>query len=112
MAFFSNQIKIKSDDQRTYALHNVEITDEVLAIQKRSISALAVGGLVGIALAEAARKKNGITLIPLDQITAVETKTSAFTALVIVHAANRPALTLACTSKKEMETVAALLKRQ
>lgn len=110
MSFFSTQMKYKTENQSTYQPCVMEITDSYLVFQKRSVAGMAVGGLVGAVISETARNKNGIVAIPISQITAVETKSTFATALVIVTAQGHPKYTFACTSKKEMNRIADLLK--
>ena len=117
MSFCSDQIKYKSDNHALYSPCELEITEDCLAFRKLSVTGMAlgqvgtVGDLLGSAVSEAARKKSKIVIIPIREITQVETKRTFATALVIVTAQGHPVYTFACTSKKEMERIAGLLKQ-
>lgn len=111
MSFFSMQMKFKSDEQRLFSPCVIEIKNGFIAFQKRSVAGMAIGGYAGHLLQKEARKKNEVIVIPINEITSVETKSSIATALVIVNSHSRPTYTFACTSKAEMTFFADCLKK-
>lgn len=88
----------------------MEITNDYLAYSVGSVMGTAVGGLVGLAISSGTHKKNGVQLIPRAEITGVEKKKGFGTAMIYVSAMNRPMITFACFSKKDMDTIYDLLK--
>ena len=111
MEFFSMQMKYKADKQNLYSPCVLQIKDGFIAFQKRSVAGTAIGGYAGHLLSKAAREKNEVIVIPISEITSVETKSSFATALVIVASQNRPTYTFACTSKNEMNQIAGWLRK-
>ncbi len=107
--YYSIQNKIKGNFG--YKPCNMEITSDYFAFSQGSVLGVAVGGLVGYAISSGAHKKNGVTLIPLNEITNVEMKKGFGTAMIYIQAVNRPQLTFACYSKKDMETIYNLLSK-
>ena len=107
--YYSTQNKIKGGFG--YKPCNMEITSDYLAYSQGSVVGAAVGGLVGYAISSGAHKKSGVELIPLSEITSVEMKKGFGTAMIFIQAANKPQITFACFSKKDMETIYDLLKK-
>lgn len=107
--YYSNRNKIKGN--AGYKPCSMEITSDYLAYSQGSVLGVAVGGLVGYAISSQAHQNNGIDLIPLNEITNVEMKKGFGTAMIYIQAVNRPQLTFACISKKDMETIYNILKR-
>lgn len=87
----------------------MEITNDYLAYSVGSVVGTAVGGLAGLAVSSGAHKKNGVEIIPRAEITSVEKKKGFGTAMIYISAVNRPQITFACFSKKDMETIYDLL---
>ena len=109
--FFSVQTKFKTEHSTLFAPCELLIKDGVMAFRKRSVAGIAIGGIVGHVLSKKAREKNEVIIIPIKEITSVETKSSAVTACVIVTSQNRPIYTFACFSQDEMHQLYACLQK-
>lgn len=110
MEFFPSQISVKSENDRGYIPCQMEIENGVLTFQKQGLVAGTARGLVGLAASELARKTNEVVRIPLNYITSVETKATFFTAQITIRATGYPAYIFGCSSKKQMEKIAVLLR--
>ena len=110
MTISYTQISVKSENDRGFVYCQVEIEDGVLAFQKRGLVAGTARGLVGLIASELARKSNEVVRIPLDSITSVETNVTFWVKQVTIRATGFPAYTFGCSSKKEVEAIAALLR--
>ena len=110
MTISYKNISIKSENDRGYTPCLLEIENGFLTFQKMGAVAGAAGGLVGLVAAEYAKRTNGVVRIPLSAITSVEPKATGFTKLVTVRATGFPTYTFGCSSKKEVEAIAALLR--
>ena len=110
MTISYTQISVKGENDRGYIPCQVEIENGFLTFQKRGLVAGTARGLVGLVASEHARKTNEVVRIPLSDITSVEPKATGFTKLVTIRATGFPVYTFGCSSKKEVEAIAALLR--
>ena len=110
MTFSYKQIAVKSENDGGYTPCSLEIENGFLTFQKMGAVAGAAGGLVGLIAAEHAKRTNEVVRIPLQYISSVETKDTFWVHQVTVRAAGFPAYTFGCSSKKDMNKLAALLR--
>ncbi len=109
MTFSHKRITVKYENDRGFTPCLLEIENGFLVFQKMGAVAGVAGGLVGLVAEMHAKKTNEVVRIPLNQITSVETNMTFVARNVTVRAAGFPAYTFGCSSKKEMEQIAALL---
>lgn len=110
MTFSYKQISVKSENERGYTPCVLEIENGLLTFQKMGAVAGVAGGLVGLIAAEHAKRTNEVVRIPLNYITSVETNVTLFTKQVTVRAVGFPVHTFGCSSNKDVERIAALLR--
>lgn len=110
MTFSHKRITVKYENDRGFTPCLLEIENGFAVFQKMGAVAGVAGGLVGLVAEMHAKKTNEVVRIPLNQITSVETNMTFVARNVTVRAAGFPAYTFGCSSKKEMEQIAALLR--
>jgi len=110
MTFSCRQISVRAEGERGFTPSQVEIGNGFLTIQKINAVAGVAGGLVGLLAYEQGKRNNETVRIPLDQICSVETDLGFVSRHVTVRAPGYPAYTIGCSTKKEMEQIAALLR--